>query len=328
MSHFHLTHIKSAVKILCSVALFAIVTSQSQAQEDRVSAVDESSVAVSLAETTYAFDADSATLENARSSAGEADSDTIDSAQSSSDVDTASVSEDVVVIDGDASTGFLILDGVTQIGNADTETIYTNFYTEGGAGSGGGAGLGGTFFVNEGATLILENVSLVSNVVKGGEGGSAPAVSLDEIGVGLRDQETSVGSVTAFQIVPTLEFVDGQYIITGYEMTSENALVVEGNTVSIDGAMGSTNIASVSGSTVTLSEGVAVNGDNVFSLSNGVLQEDGVTVNITPPKRSDGRRPFWLFGRWRNSCWRRDCRGHGHRECYTKLGRLRGQFHN
>ena len=56
-----------------------------------MSAVNESLVAVALAETAYVFDADSATVENARSSAGEVDSDTIDNAQSSSDVYMASV---------------------------------------------------------------------------------------------------------------------------------------------------------------------------------------------------------------------------------------------
>ena len=72
------------------------------------------------------------------------------------------------VIDGASSTGYFVQSGSLTINNATLQ----NFQTKGGAGSGGGAGLGGAVFVNQGATVTLNNVNFVSNTVVGGAGGS------------------------------------------------------------------------------------------------------------------------------------------------------------
>ena len=57
------------------------------------------------------------------------------------------------------------------IGDASTQTIFTNFAARGGDGSGGGAGLGGVFFVDNGRTLTLTNVTMRNNTAQGGTGG-------------------------------------------------------------------------------------------------------------------------------------------------------------
>ena len=83
------------------------------------------------------------------------------------------------VIDGGMKTGFMITDNASvQIGTAGgTQSLVQSFRTVGGAGSGGGAGLGGAFFVNDGASLTVINTDFANNRVQGGNGGSAPPVS-------------------------------------------------------------------------------------------------------------------------------------------------------
>lgn len=68
------------------------------------------------------------------------------------------------VINGDSGTGFFIQNGSLTISNA----TLTNFSTQGGTGSGGGAGLGGAIFVDGGATVTLNNVNLLANSSQGG----------------------------------------------------------------------------------------------------------------------------------------------------------------
>lgn len=58
-----------------------------------------------------------------------------------------------------------------QVGVDSQITTFTNFSTRGADGSGGGAGLGGVFFVDSGSTLTLKNVTLRSNTAEGGNGG-------------------------------------------------------------------------------------------------------------------------------------------------------------
>jgi fibronectin-binding autotransporter adhesin len=87
-------------------------------------------------------------------------------------------------IDGGMSTGYLItgderFDGASsvQIGTTTSQSLVHSFKTVGGAGSGGGAGLGGAFFVDAGATLTVINTDFANNRVQGGSGGSVAPVS-------------------------------------------------------------------------------------------------------------------------------------------------------
>ncbi|MBE2286043.1 MAG: hypothetical protein IAE77_21490 [Prosthecobacter sp.] len=70
-------------------------------------------------------------------------------------------------INGNNSVGYFVTSGTMAISNATLQ----NFNTVGGSGSGGGAGLGGAIFVNEGSTVTLNNVNLLTNTVVGGQGG-------------------------------------------------------------------------------------------------------------------------------------------------------------
>lgn len=71
------------------------------------------------------------------------------------------------VIDGANSTGFFLQSGNLTIENATIQ----NFLTRGGNGSGGGAGLGGVLFVNDGATATINDVTFQTNTVIGGQAG-------------------------------------------------------------------------------------------------------------------------------------------------------------
>ncbi|MEM5467795.1 hypothetical protein [Celeribacter marinus] len=66
-------------------------------------------------------------------------------------------------INGELGSGYLIsgdgrFGGNTSvtIGTNDAQSLVHNFTTTGGAGSGGGAGLGGVFFVDQGATVLRQ----------------------------------------------------------------------------------------------------------------------------------------------------------------------------
>ncbi len=71
------------------------------------------------------------------------------------------------IIDGSSSTGYFVKSGSLSISNVTLQ----NFSTTGGSGSGGGAGFGGALFINNGATVTLNNVNFLSNNATGGTGG-------------------------------------------------------------------------------------------------------------------------------------------------------------
>jgi len=68
---------------------------------------------------------------------------------------------------GNNNSGFFVYSGSLTI----NETTLTGFTTTGGSGSGGGAGLGGALFVNDGASVTLNDVSFGGNAAIGGAGG-------------------------------------------------------------------------------------------------------------------------------------------------------------
>src|SRR5690606_39115253 len=78
------------------------------------------------------------------------------------------------------------------------DTIFTNFLTQGGDGSGGGGGLGGVIFVNSDVSLQLNNVDFTRNTVVGGTGGSDREVNLSTFDVSLGDIEMPFSTLTSY----------------------------------------------------------------------------------------------------------------------------------
>jgi fibronectin-binding autotransporter adhesin len=74
-------------------------------------------------------------------------------------------------INGNGHGGYMVMSGTVTV----TDATISDFMTKGGDGSGGGAGMGGAFFINDGATLVLNNVDMLHNTAKGGNGGAVDA---------------------------------------------------------------------------------------------------------------------------------------------------------
>jgi fibronectin-binding autotransporter adhesin len=182
------------------------------------------------------------------------------------------------VIDGGGNSGCMI--GVSTCSLQTSDAVYTNFFTEGGAGSGGGAGLGGVFFVDSGATLQLNNVSFLHNVVKGGEGGSSPDVNVSGLTLTLLDKTADVTAISALQIRPTLS-VDGggNVTVSGAIMGSENPLIKSGAVVNMTGVTGSTTISNITGNTVTFGSALAVDSSAIKNLSGAILTAGSDVIN-------------------------------------------------
>lgn len=118
-------------------------------------------------------------------------------------------------INGDLGTGYLISGDdrfggspTITIGQGDTQSLVHNFNTTGGAGSGGGAGLGGAFFVDKGATLTVINTDFKSNRVQGGTGGSEPALRFYDSTMNVTGQSVELPSML---ISSTLEYSSLSY---------------------------------------------------------------------------------------------------------------------
>ncbi|AOY95486.1 hypothetical protein BKK79_27405 [Cupriavidus sp. USMAA2-4] len=176
------------------------------------------------------------------------------------------------IVDGNGAGGWMVGVAGQAAPAVTSNAIFTNFVTQGGAGSGGGGGLGGVFFVNSGANLTLNNVSFVQNVARGGDGGSTPDVSVSAQTIALSDKSASVSSVTAFQLTPTLVNNNGTIMVTGATMSAANPLVQAGEVVSVGGTgSNTTTISSVSGNAVTFAQPVAVDSQSIKSLTSAQL---------------------------------------------------------
>jgi len=211
-----------------------------------------------------------------------------------------------IVVNGNNATGTVVSGNTSLIGNgnvvgnhlsvgeSDTQTVYTNFRTEGGAGSGGGGGLGGVFFVDNGATLSLTNVSFANNMVKGGEGGGIATSSVAPVATSVVGASADASATSILQ--PTLSDMtyngDGQFIVNKIISIGDNALIQAGAGIAQklgDGSNGQVNATiteiNAAGSNsygplneISLSQGIALASSNVVS---GTVI--GTTVTLTAP---------------------------------------------
>ncbi len=198
-------------------------------------------------------------------------------------------------VDGGAAGGVFIGAGSSR---TVTNGNFTNFYTKGGAGSGGGAGLGGVFFVDQNATLNLNNVQISGNVAKGGTGGSLPQIALADLGVNLVNLSVDITSMTAPGATPTLVYdvATSTYKITQMEMAGANPLIATGANVSFGAAATSGVISSVSGTTVTLAAPVDVAASAVKSLTGLADGTKTITVGVNNFGYSDIAPGMVVYG--------------------------------
>jgi autotransporter-associated beta strand protein len=84
-------------------------------------------------------------------------------------------------INGNGGGGYVVQSGTLTI---NTGTV-SGFVTTGGSGSGGGGGLGGAILVEQGSTVVLNNVNFANNTAAGGEGGEGSVGgTLDNLAAG------------------------------------------------------------------------------------------------------------------------------------------------
>ncbi len=102
-------------------------------------------------------------------------------------------------------TGYFLMSGTLDMSNVTLQ----NFQTTGGTGSGGGAGLGGTLFINQGVMVTLSNVNIYGSTVIGGMGGTG----------------NNGGILNGF-LIPTSNGVDGT---DGVEASDISAFTNSGN---------------------------------------------------------------------------------------------------
>lgn len=224
----------------------------------------------------------------------------------------------VVVVNGSTTTGYVITDAIAKtgsnpnvvnsnggtvslkgvttaesdmrsltVGNENQVTVFTNFYTRGGNGSGGGAGLGGVFFVDNGQSLTLNNVMFISNTAKGGKGGAYEKAQVASTIIPLNNLKINVNDVKIIQAVPTgVTYFDGSYYISGLTLNSSNDLLAAGASFGANGNSGTATIGSVNGTALAFSgNGLRVDSSkvatvNTWNLGAGNLSRGQTTINF------------------------------------------------
>ncbi len=161
-----------------------------------------------------------------------------------------------------------------------SDQIFTNFVTVGGTGSGGGAGLGGVIFIDQGASLTVANTDFTRNTVIGGQGGSDPAVSLGAVQVGLGDIELPFTPISAYYFksdVVGTETSPGvyNYSISQVRLTAPNRGLREGMRILLPGTNTPVTITGVSADYKRLTFApVALNNNGLLWVPPSALNED------------------------------------------------------
>ncbi len=196
-------------------------------------------------------------------------------------------------IDGNSGGGYFVSEARTI-----SDSIYTNFFTQGGIGSGGGAGLGGVFFVDKTGSLSLTNVSFSSNATKGGEGGTPAQVFVGAIDIALQERSSSISSYQEMLITPTLTKTGDIYSISSILLNGSQTSFKEGSTIVIDGISTSGKIDTIapsitndtsSNKTVDLVNDIAVSSNLIVRNTTTTLQtiNNSSISTITIPASGD-----------------------------------------
>jgi hypothetical protein len=178
------------------------------------------------------------------------------------------------------------------IGNSTDTTVFTNYYTEGGAGSGGGAGLGGVFFVNEGSTLTLNNTTFKFNTSKGGEGGSLPSQVIEDTTININQLTLGLTGFEQLSITPTLIYSNGSYSFTSIKIGTGTELLNEDSSITFSELDTPTSavISSVDKSTssITLSSAVNINSSDIQTISSSSDTGFSVSGKVVTLDYKDG----------------------------------------
>jgi hypothetical protein len=164
---------------------------------------------------------------------------------------------DTTVVDGGGNTGIIVSGNTTLagansnvvgasdvVGSNSTQTVYTNFATLGGTGSGGGAGLGGVFFVDTGASLTLHNVSFANNTVTGGQGGGVKVDSVAPAAFSITGASTDASALQQFQPGTSLTYAGGDVLVNSFTFAAPSTMFGTGSGIGLPGGTFGTSVAS------------------------------------------------------------------------------------
>jgi autotransporter-associated beta strand protein len=150
--------------------------------------------------------------------------------------------DDITMVDANG-----IIDSSTIGTYTITDKIFTNFATQGGAGSGGGGGLGGVIFVDSNASLTISNTDFIRNSVVGGTGGSEPAANFSAFEIGLGDIELPMYAIPAYYFDPAVTSPDngGSYSLSSIKLSTANKYLQPGMRITLPGTSTVVTITSI-----------------------------------------------------------------------------------
>jgi autotransporter-associated beta strand protein len=210
-----------------------------------------------------------------------------------------------MVINGQGGTGFVVTNDSAlsstntnilsskTIGNAATQTVYTNYSTVGGSGSGGGGGLGGVFFVDNGASLTLNNVSVTNSTATGGQGGGVMVDSVGPIAFSVAGAKVDASALSQFDPTLSLGFSNGSVLINSFTLAQPSSLFGVGSGVGVVSTGQPTPVGATVSSTTQNADG-----SETVNLAAPLALTPGKGVDVVYP--SFGSLP-WVFSNGNSS---------------------------
>ncbi|MDT0684425.1 autotransporter-associated beta strand repeat-containing protein, partial [Roseicyclus sp. F158] len=183
-------------------------------------------------------------------------------------VDGKVVSAQDADLRGNGASGYEVLSGSRTIdGNGGT---FSGYKTVGGAGSGGGAGLGGVFFVNSDATLKISNANFTGNQVVGGEGGGGGSVDVKNAVLAIGDKTTNGTSNLVAGFTSNVRQTADGFVLEGVDYGDTEPLydVIDGATFGAD--------VSRDGAVTTVTDTISSSNETGFTFANGLNIDDFV----------------------------------------------------
>ena len=195
------------------------------------------------------------------------------SAQTATNTFTRVIDGDVVTgqtlnVSGNGDGAFEVMSGATTVDGEGA--TFSGFQTEGGAGSGGGAGLGGVFFVNTGAALTVRDANFVGNNVVGGAGGGGGSIDVKNAALAIGDKTSAGASNLVTGYTSSVTQTSGGFVLNSVEFGGDPIFAIT------DGA---TFGAAVDSSGTTVTDAVSGVTSTGFSFANGLNINDFVTTS-------------------------------------------------
>ncbi|WP_404711769.1 autotransporter-associated beta strand repeat-containing protein [Sphingomonas sp. MMS24-J13] len=188
-----------------------------------------------------------------------------------------------------ATTNSNVTGPTVSVGNSNSQTVYTNFRTVGGSGSGGGAGLGGVFFIDTGASLSLTNVSFANNTVTGGQGGGVKVNSAASIAFSVAGATTDASAYVQYNtgVGAHYDALTDSVQVSSLTLSAQNTLVGVGSGVGV--GQGASYSSAIGDTTIN------ADGSETLTLTKALTLTDGNGVNKVTRTTLGGGLDAWNF---------------------------------